>query len=156
MALQNPPEAVAQMRIRRPVEDVFRSLVDPAVTTRFWFTGSSGALDPGATVRWEWHMYGVSTSVRVVALEPDRRILVHWGEPPRPLEFTLAPRPDGTTLVVVRDAGFAGSEDEKVAQAIDSMGGFSSMLAGMKAWLEHGIDLQLVADHQPDAQVTRS
>jgi hypothetical protein len=44
-----------------------------------------------------------------------------------------------------------GSDDEKVAQAIDSMGGFSFTLAGCKAWLEHGIELNLVQDHNPDA-----
>jgi len=33
------------------------------------------------------------------------------------------------------------------------MGGFSTLLAGLKAFLEHGIDLNLVADHSPDALV---
>jgi len=31
------------------------------------------------------------------------------------------------------------------------MGRFSLVLAGLKAWLEHGIELNLVADHAPDA-----
>lgn len=41
--------------------------------------------------------------------------------------------------------------DEIVAQALDSMGGFTFVLAGLKAFLEHGIVLNLVADHNPDA-----
>jgi len=48
------------MLIRRPPGDVFQALVDPAITTRFWFTKSSGELVRGATVRWEWEMYGAS------------------------------------------------------------------------------------------------
>ncbi|MEQ8859853.1 MAG: SRPBCC family protein [Pseudomonadales bacterium] len=154
MTLEAAPIATTQMLIRRPQAEVFEALVDPAVTTRFWFTRSSGRLESGATVRWDWEMYGASTAVRVVALEPLRRVLLHWGEPPRPLEFVLEARADGTTLVRVCDSGFAGSDDEQVAQAIDSMGGFASMLAGMKAWLEHGLALNLVADHHPDAHQT--
>jgi uncharacterized protein (DUF2249 family) len=40
-----------------------------------------------------------------------------------------------------------------VAQALDSTGGFSFVLAGVKAFLEHGIELNLIADHAPDALV---
>jgi uncharacterized protein (DUF2249 family) len=33
------------------------------------------------------------------------------------------------------------------------MGGFTMVLAGLKALLEHGIELNLVADHFPNALV---
>jgi uncharacterized protein (DUF2249 family) len=33
------------------------------------------------------------------------------------------------------------------------MGGFSLLLAGLKAFLEYGVELNLVADHDPDALV---
>ena len=51
-------EAKAEMLIRRPVADVFAAFVDPAVTTRIWFTKSSGRLEPGKRVRWEWRCTG--------------------------------------------------------------------------------------------------
>ena len=50
-------------------------------------------------------------------------------------------------------SGFEGTDDEKVARARDSMGGFSLVLAGCKAFLEHGVELALVADQDPDARV---
>jgi hypothetical protein len=40
-----------------------------------------------------------------------------------------------------------------VAAAIDSTGGFSLLLAALKAFLEHGIELNLVEDHAPAALV---
>lgn len=46
-------EAKAEMLIRRPVVDVVAAFVDPAVTTRIWFTKSSGRLEPGKRVRFE-------------------------------------------------------------------------------------------------------
>jgi hypothetical protein len=45
-----------------------------------------------------------------------------------------------------------GTDEEQVAQAIDMMGGFSLVLAGCKAYLEHHLQLNLVADHSPDAR----
>jgi uncharacterized protein YndB with AHSA1/START domain len=68
------------------------------------------------------------------------------------VEWLFTPRADNTTLVSVSTRGFRGSEDEQVAQAIDSMGGFTNVLAGLKAFLEHDISLGLVADHRPDAR----
>ena len=139
------------MLIRRPAPDVYRAFVDPGVTTRFWFTHSSGPLAPGAVVVWSWQMYGVSTEVRVLDLRPGERILVEWDDPPTRVEWVFTARPDGTTFVSVTNSGFAGTGDEVVRQALDAMGGFSLVLAGAKAYLEHGIELNLVGDHHPDA-----
>jgi uncharacterized protein YndB with AHSA1/START domain len=76
MKLQNAPMAKAQMLIRKPVAEVFDAFVDPAITTKFWFTKSSGRLEPGKEVRWDWEMYGVATQVSVKAVEPNKRILI--------------------------------------------------------------------------------
>jgi hypothetical protein len=76
---QIPPVKVG-LRIRRLPRDVFRAFVDPAVTTRFWFTKSSGKLVPGARVQWEWGMYDVSTEVSVREIEENSRILIEWGD----------------------------------------------------------------------------
>ena len=153
MTLQSPPVVKAQMLIRRPAAEVFEAFVDPAITTRFWFTRSSGRLAPGAHVEWEWEMYGASAQVRVIELEPHRRILIEWDDPPCPVEWLFEQRADGTTMVKISNWGFRGSDDEIVAQALDSKGGFSLLLAGLKALLEHGVALNLVADHHPDAHI---
>ncbi len=150
MTLKTEPVARTQMLIRRPAAEVFEAFVDPAITSRFWFTRGSKRLAPGESVTWYWDMYGMSVEVLVRAIEPDRRILIEW---PTPVEWSFSPRGDDATFVTVTVSGFAGTDDEKVAQAIDSMGGFSFALAACKAWLEHEVELNLVADHNPDALV---
>jgi uncharacterized protein YndB with AHSA1/START domain len=151
VTLKTAPVVKTQMLIRKPVRDVFEAVVNPAITTRFWFTRSSGRLEAGKQVRWEWEMYGVSAEVRVKAIEPNLRILIEWDDPPLPVEWRFGSRPDGTTLVTVSNWGFRGSDDEVVKQVMDSMGGFSFVLSGLKALLEHNVALNLVADHYPDA-----
>lgn len=145
-----PPVARTQMLIRRPVAVVFEAFIDPAVTSRFWFSRGSAPLTPGAQVTWFWDMYGVAAQVDVLAVEPGRRILVHW---PTPVEWVFSPRGGEATLVTITASGFTGAPDERVARAIDSMGGFSFVLAGCKAWLEHGLELNLVFDQNPDHHV---
>ena len=149
------PVVTAQMLIRRPPADVFQAFVDPVTTTRFWFSRSSGRLEPGARVRWEWEMYGAGTDVEVKEVEENRRILVEWNGPgnPTPVEWTFEPRGGGGTFVMVKNWGFRGDPDAVVAAALDSQGGFSFVLAAAKAWLEHGIELNVVLDHAPDAVV---
>jgi uncharacterized protein YndB with AHSA1/START domain len=145
------PVAKAQMLIRRPVAEVFEAFVDPAVTTCFWFSKSTGKLTVGQTVRWDWEMYGVSTNVEVKALERNRRILIEWDGPDNAtsVEWKFEPVSKDRTLVVIRNWGFHGDADKIVADAIDSTGGFSFVLAGLKAFAEHHIELNLVLDHQP-------
>jgi len=63
------------MLIRRPVADVFEALIKPEVTTRFWFTRSSGWLEAGKRVQWSWEMYGQSGDVDVDVVEENKRIV---------------------------------------------------------------------------------
>lgn len=148
---KHAPAAKAGMLIRRPVAEVFEAFVEPSITTKFWFTGSSGRLEAGKHVRWEWEMYGVSTSVEVKAIEKDTRIVIEWegAHGPTSVTFTFTSLTDDTTFVGIVNDGFGGSGDEAVAEAIDSAGGFALVLAGLKALLEHGVRLNLVPDRFP-------
>lgn len=154
LQLTTSPVVSTGMLIRRPVAEVFEAFVDPALTTHFWFTHGSGRLAPGARVRWEWAMYGVGDEVEVLEFEPERRYLLAWGSSPGPTsEWRFEPRAEGTTFVTIEVRGLTGSGDERVAYALDQINGFSLVLAGAKAWLEHGIELGLVPDRHPDAHV---
>jgi len=146
------PTAKTEMLIRKPVADVFEAFIDPAVTTNFWFTKSSGRLEAGREIRWDWEMYGASASVLVKAIEPGRRILIEWdGYSGRTtVEWTFSARENATTYVVITESGWTGDGDKLVEYVAESTQGFTWMLAGLKAFLEHGIKLNLVADKNPD------
>jgi uncharacterized protein YndB with AHSA1/START domain len=150
MTETNPPEAKTGMMIWRPCGEVFQAFVDPAVITKFWFTESTGPLAPYANVTWTWGMYGVSASVRVLAFEENRRLVIAWGgEDGSEVEWRFTDLGPDKTFVEIRNYGFGGSHDEQVANALDATGGFCWVLAGAKAWLEHGIELNLIGDRFP-------
>jgi uncharacterized protein YndB with AHSA1/START domain len=153
MEIEHEPVAKAGMLIRRPVSEVFEAFVDPAVTSRFWFTRGSGRLEAGREVTWHWEMFDFSVPVRVTSLEKDTRIVVEWGAygAPTTVELAFSPRAEDATFVEITNAGFGGTGDERVEHAIGSTEGFALVLAGLKAWLERGIALNLVPDRFPDA-----
>jgi uncharacterized protein YndB with AHSA1/START domain len=78
LQLTHVPVMKTGMLIRRPVAEVFEAFVNPDITTQFWFTTSSGRLEPGTQVEWAWEMYDVSAAVTVKAIEPNRRIVIEW------------------------------------------------------------------------------
>jgi uncharacterized protein YndB with AHSA1/START domain len=140
------------MLIRKPVNEVFEAFIDPAITTKFWFTKSSGKLETGKRVQWEWEMYGASADVDVKDIVPNKRIFIEWS-PNNTVEWTFVPRAENETFVTITNCGFEGDGDDIVNQALDSTGGFTMVLCGLKAYLEHDIVLNLVSDKAPDAHV---
>lgn len=150
--LTQDPVAKTGMLIRRPVEVVFAAFIEPAVTTKFWFTKSSGPLEVGKRVKWEWEMYDASTHVDAKVIEPGRRIVIEWdGYSGRTtVEWRFAPQTDGTTFVSITESGWTGDGDALVEYACNSTQGFTWTLAGLKALLEYNVRLNLVADRFPN------
>jgi uncharacterized protein YndB with AHSA1/START domain len=146
--------AEAGMLIRRPVAEVFESVVDPRITTKFWFTRSTGKLEAGRRVRWEWEMYDQTADVDVDEVAENERIVMRWpayeGDGQTTVEWRFTPQPGDATFVEVTNTGFDGDEEAVARQAVAATGGFTLVLAGMKAWLEHSIQLQLVRDRFPE------
>jgi uncharacterized protein YndB with AHSA1/START domain len=146
------PIVKTEMLIRKPAAQVFEAFIDPELTTKFWFTKSSGRLEAGKRIRWDWEMYGVWDEIEVKEVELNERIRILSSDGTE-VEWTFAPRAENETLVTITNTGFQGSDDEIVSRAIDSMGGYTMVLCGLKALLEHNIILNLVADKAPDAHV---
>ncbi len=146
------PMVKAEMLIRKPVEEVFEAFINPEITTRFWFTKSSGRLEAGKVIRWEWEMYGVGDDILVRDIEKHKRILIEFSDQTL-AEWIFRPDTHSGTFVTITNSGFNGSEQEVVHQAIDAMGGYTMVLCGLKALLEHNVVLNLVADKAPDAHV---
>ena len=81
----------------------------------------------------------------------NRRIVVEWSgySGPTTVEWIFAPQKDATTFVRVTESGFTGTGDQLVKYVADSTQGFTLMLAGLKALLEHVVRLNLVGDRYP-------
>lgn len=151
LQLTQAPVAKAEMLIRKPPAEVFEAFVDPKLTTRFWFTKSTGRVERGSQLTWTWEMYGHSVQVNVKEVELNKRILIEWGNygEMTSVEWVFTPYENNTTYVTITNSGFHGDGDKVVNDALDSKGGFTWVLAGLKALLEHNIELNAIVDAFP-------
>lgn len=138
-----------QMLIRKPVSTVFQAFLDPAITTNFWFTKSSGKLEVGKTVTWEWEMYGIAINVWVRDIIQNKKITVEWGEPATTVDFEFTALTDDKTYMIIKNYGFKETGNDLILAIKDSTGGFTTVLDGLKAYLEHNVRLNLIGDKYP-------
>ena len=146
------PTVECQMMIRKPISEVFQAFIDPAITTKFWFTKSSGRLEVGKTITWEWEMYNVSGDVKVNEIVPNKKISFEWDDPATTVDFEFTVLTDKTTYVVIKNYGFSQKGDDLIVAINNNTGGFTTVLDGLKAYLEYGIDLNLVKDKFPNTK----
>ena len=127
------PTVETQMLIRNPISIVFQSFIDPAITTKFWFTKSSGQLEVGKTVTWEWEMYNVSSGIQVKEIIPNKKITIEWDDPTTTVDFEFTALTDNSTYVVIKNYGFSQTGDDLIEIIKNNTGGFATVLDGLKA-----------------------
>jgi uncharacterized protein YndB with AHSA1/START domain len=143
--------AKAEMLIRNPIEIVFEAFINPEITTKFWFTKSSGKLEEGKETEWTWEMYNHSVSVRTKIIEQNKKITIEWGNHDEIsiVEWTFKNLGEAGTFVSIINSGFQGETEKLISQIRDSTEGYTLVLAGLKAYLEYNIQLNLVPDRFP-------
>jgi uncharacterized protein YndB with AHSA1/START domain len=138
----------AQMLIRKPIQKVFEAFIDPEITTNFWFTKSTGKLEEGKTITWEWEMYGAKSEVKVLQIIPNKLIKTEWGLFSNNVDYEFKEMEKGT-LVIIKSYGYSETGEDLLSVINDNTGGFTTVLDGCKAYLEHGINLRLIEDKFP-------
>ena len=139
-------------RISKPVHEVFEAVADPKKLSGYFTTGGAqGRLETGATVFWDFHDFPGAFSVNVVEVVPDKKIVLTWGAAPEADEtgnydttvtMTFEPLDENTrTLVSITEEGWKHTETG-LKSSYDNCEGWTGMLAAMKAYVEHGINLR--------------
>lgn len=146
LAAITQPSVTAQMLIRKPIQEVFEAFCDPEITRQFWFTHSSGRVASGARLLWRWETYGVETDVIVLDFSAEEYFTIEWSEPRNKVLFAFSKQGDEATYVAITSFDFPQEGDELIQALTDNMGGFTTVLDGLKCWLEHGLSLNLIAD----------
>ncbi|MCG2607367.1 SRPBCC domain-containing protein [Acinetobacter sp. SM34] len=138
-----------QMLIRKPVAEVFHAFIEPEITSKFWFTSSTGHLIENRTVDWYWEKYEITTSVYIEQLINNELIQIIWGEPKSTVDFIFEKITEQETYLRIRNYDISLDGSALVAFAIEQTAGFTTVLDGCKAYLEYGAQLNLVNDKFP-------
>lgn len=143
------PTIETQMLIRKPINDVFNAFINPEITTQFWFSHSTGKLEQGKTVEWRWAKYEVTAQVKVLNITENRLIQVIWGDPKSTVDFIFEQVNAEQTYLKIRNYDIPLQGAELIAFVVDATGGFTTVIDNLKAYLEHGIKLNLIDDKFP-------
>jgi uncharacterized protein YndB with AHSA1/START domain len=141
--------AEAQMLIRKPVDKVFEAFINPSITKNFWFTKGSDRLEVDKKITWEWEMYNISTTVIAKEIVQNHKIVFEWDNTTKTVEIHFKELGDDSTFVTITESGFSQTGDELIAAIKEATGGFTTVLDGLKAFMEHKIKLNLIADKFP-------
>jgi len=78
-----------------------------------------------------------------------KKISFEWDEPATTVDFEFTALTDETTYVIIKNYGFSQTGDDLIVALNNNTGGFTTVLDGLKTYLEYGIELNLVRDKFP-------
>ena len=145
-------KAAARTIIRRAPAEVFAAIVDADKMSKFWFTRTDDRLKEGETSRWALGAAEDAFAFDIVVkeLREPEKIVIEWeaADGKRHLvTWSFEETAQGDTILAIEETGFSGSDDAAVEQVLDSTGGFNQVIIALKAFVEHGVAVNVVADH---------
>lgn len=139
------PKFEVQLKILKPVHEVFEAVVDPKKLSGYFTKTASGRLAPGATVMWSFPEFPEEFPVKVKEVVPDERIVLEWeaqeGGYDTRIEMKFKPLDDGATMVQISESGWRDTP-KGIESSYSNCGGWMHMMCCMKAYVEHRINLR--------------
>lgn len=139
------PKFEVQLKIRRPVEDVFQAIVDPKELSGYFTKTASGPLAEGVTVMWSFPEFEGEFPVHVQEVAKNERIVLAWesqeGGYDTKVEMRFKPLEGRATLVQIRESGWRDTP-KGIEASYNNCGGWMHMVCALKAHLEYGINLR--------------
>lgn len=137
-------QSQVQLKIRKPVAQVFDAVVDHRKLAGYFIAVGSGPLVAGTTVTWTFPELDEAFPVSVRDVVPHERLAFTWGSMTggeNSVEFVFTPMNGEETLVQVTESGWPETP-EGVKASQGNAGGWMFMLSALKGYLEYGINLR--------------
>lgn len=140
-----PPdlEVKAALQIGSRPGEVFDAIVDPTRMSRYFISESTGPLQEGKTVMWQFPEFEGENPVRGGKIEKNQYISFFWKNDQQELlvEINLAPAGDHSTVVTITEKSMKNDE-AGIRWLQSNTEGWANFLACLKAYLEYGINLR--------------
>ncbi len=137
-------EVKAALQIAKPASEIFEAIVNPDKMRNYFISKSTGRMEEGKTVTWNFPEFDFNAPIRVGKIEKNKYVSFTWdGEDGQDLfvEMKLETQPDESTVVRITEKGMENTE-AGITWLIGNTEGWANFLACMKAYMEHGINLR--------------
>jgi uncharacterized protein YndB with AHSA1/START domain len=137
-------------QVNRPVDEVFRAVVERDVMEKYFTTRSSSSLVEGQKVGWFWEHWG-ENSVFVNRVIENKLIELtidssNWSKTDQGYDvkviFEFDELSENSTRLSISEQGWKTDADGLKASH-ENCGGWQHMAVCLKAWVEYGIDLRV-------------
>ncbi len=136
-------EIKTALQIQKPINEVFEAIVDPIKMSKYFISKSSGKMEEGKEVKWQFPEFDMEFPVRIGKIETNKYISFYWDMDGIELlvEMTLTLKQNNSTVVTIteksRDCDEAG-----IKWLMGNTAGWANFLACLKAYLEYGVNLR--------------
>ena len=139
------PRFEVQLRIQKPIDEVFEGVVNPKKLSGYFTRTARGPLAEGMTVKWSFPEFQGEYPVKVRQVVKNERIVLEWESMERgydtKVEMLFKPLEGQATMVQIRESGWHDTP-KGIESSYGNCGGWMHMLCCLKAYLEYGINLR--------------
>jgi uncharacterized protein YndB with AHSA1/START domain len=138
-----PLEIKTGIQIQKPPHEVFEAIVDPAKMVNYFISESTGRMEEGKELVWQFPEFAMKVPVRVGKIEADKYISYHWDDHGHEqlVEITLIAKGSNDTHVTITEKS-RDNDEAGIKWLKGNTEGWANFLACLKAWLEYGINLR--------------
>lgn len=134
--------------VNRARQAVFEAVADPGQLSSYFTTGGASArLEEGQTVTWDFADFPGAFPVHVTKVVPGEKIVFNWQSSEAGSDYQLQVTIRFTELehcrtkVEIEESGWRQTDEARAASYGNCMG-WAQMLAALKMWVEHGINMR--------------
>lgn len=132
--------ARVSLQIQKPVEEVFEAIVNPQIMTKYFISESSGRMETGKELFWEFGDFPGKFPVKVTEVQSNSMVSFVWDEETI-VRIILEEQTDKSTVVTITE-GEKELSEKNLEWLIGNTFGWGNFLDCMKACLEYGINLR--------------
>ena len=134
----------ASLKVLKPAHEVFEAIVDPAKMSNYFISSSTGRMEEGKILTWQFPEFDMKFPVKVDRVVKDELISYRWddldGTETR-VEINLK-KMEGESCIVTVTEKSRDNNEEGINWLRRNTEGWANFLACLKAWLEYGINLR--------------
>jgi len=143
--MSHPLEIKVALKISKPLYEVFEAIVDPAKMSHYFIAKSSGRMEEGKKIIWQFPEMDIDFPIRVGKIEKDKYVSYRWDDyvdgVETLVEMTLTMKENNSTLITITEKE-RKNDEQGIRWLKSNTEGWANFLACMKAYMEHGIDLR--------------
>lgn len=132
--------AKASLQIQKPVEEVFEAIVNPEIMSKYFISESSGRMESGKELLWEFGDFPGKFPVKVTEVRPNSSVSFVWDDETI-VRIILEEQTDKSTVVKITE-GEKELNEKNLEWCLSNTFGWTNFLDCMKACLEYGINLR--------------